>query len=124
MNIEKKILIVDDEPDITGLAEKFLKLDGYKTITCNSGKEAIEIVKQKYQDIALILLDILMPEMSGFSVLKEIKSNEKYKDIIIVMFTVLDNQIEKAREFGADGYLKKPFPGKLLLQYVKQKLSV
>ncbi|MFX0069642.1 MAG: response regulator [Candidatus Hermodarchaeota archaeon] len=124
MNFEKKILIVDDESDVTGLAEKFLKLEGFKTITCHSGKEAIEIVKEKYQEINLILLDILMPEISGFSVLKEIKSNNNYKDIIIVMFTVLDDQIEKAREYGADGYLKKPFPGKQLIKFVKQKLSV
>ncbi|TFG04526.1 MAG: response regulator [Promethearchaeota archaeon] len=121
---DKKILIVDDEVDVTGLAEKFLKLEGFKTITCNSGKEALDVLENDYNEIALVLLDILMPEMSGFTVLKEIKANENYKDIMIVMFTVLDNQIEKARELGADGYLKKPFPGKELIKFVKDKLNV
>lgn len=123
---KKTILIVDDEPDIVNLTEKFLKLGDFDTITCNNGRDAMEIVKDKHDQIALILLDIMMPGTSGYSVLKEIKTNEKYKDIIVVLFTVksFNEDIQKGKKLGADGYLTKPFSGKDLLKFVKEKLNV
>jgi DNA-binding response OmpR family regulator len=126
MSGKKTILIVDDEPDIVNLTEKFLKLGDFNTITCNNGRDAMEIVKEKYDLIALILLDIMMPGTSGYSVLKEIKTNEKYKDIIVVLFTVksFNEDIQKGKKLGADGYLTKPFSGKELLKFVKEKLNV
>ena len=119
------ILIVDDEPDIVNLTEKFLKLGDFDTITCNNGREAMEIVKEKYNDIALILLDIMMPGTSGYTVLKEIKEDEKCNDIKVVLFTVksFNEDIQKGIKLGADGYLPKPFSGKDLLKYVKEMLS-
>ena len=126
MSGKKTILIVDDEPDIVNLTEKFLKLGDFNTITCNNGRDAMEIVKDKHDQIALILLDIMMPGTSGYSVLKEIKTNEKYKDIIVVLFTVksFNEDIQKGKKLGADGYLTKPFSGKDLLKFVKEKLNV
>jgi two-component system alkaline phosphatase synthesis response regulator PhoP len=125
MTDKKTILIVDDEPDIVNLTEKFLKLGNFDTITCNNGKDAMEIVKDKYSNIALILLDIMMPGISGYSVLKEIKTNDKYKDIIVILFTVksFNEDIQKGKKLGADGYLTKPFSGKELLRFVKEKLN-
>ena len=125
MTEKKTILIVDDEPDIVNLTEKFLKLGDFNTITCNNGRDAIEIVRESYDKIALILLDIMMPGTSGYSVLKEIKTNEKYKDIIVVLFTVksFNEDIQKGKKLGADGYLTKPFAGKDLLKYVKDFLK-
>jgi len=126
MTVKKTILIVDDEPDIVNLTEKFLKLGDFNTITCNNGRDAMEIVKTSHDEIALILLDIMMPGTSGYSVLKEIKTNEKYKDIIVVLFTVksFNEDIQKGKKLGADGYLTKPFSGKDLLKFVKEKLNV
>jgi len=125
MTAKKTILIVDDEPDIVNLTEKFLKLGDFNTITCNNGRDAMEIVKESHDEIALILLDIMMPGTSGYSVLKEIKANEKYKNIIVVLFTVksFNEDIQKGKKHGADGYLTKPFSGVDLLKYVKEKLS-
>jgi len=125
MTVKKTILIVDDEPDIVNLTEKFLKLGDFNTITCNNGRDAMEIVKESHDEIALILLDIMMPGTSGYSVLKEIKTNEKYKDIIVVLFTVksFNEDIQKGKKLGADGYLTKPFSGVDLLKYVKELLS-
>ncbi len=122
---KKTILIVDDEPDIVNLTEKFLKIGDFNTITCNNGRDAMEIVRESYDKIALILLDIMMPGTSGYSVLKEIKSNEKYKHIIVVLFTVksFNEDIQKGKKLGADGYLTKPFAGKDLLKYVKDFLK-
>lgn len=119
---EKVILIVDDEPDILNLTEKFLKLGNFQTITCNNGKEAMKIIEERHDEIALILLDIMMPGKSGYSVLEEIKSNDNYKDIIVVLFTVksFNEDLQKGKKLGADGYLTKPFSGKELLKYVKE----
>ena len=113
MAAKNTILIVDDEPDIVNLTDKFLKLGNFNTITCNNGRDAIEIVEEKSDEIALILLDIMMPGTSGYSVLKEIKENEKYKHIQVILFTVksFNEDIQKGKQLGADGYLTKPFSG-------------
>ena len=125
MAAKNTILIVDDEPDIVNLTDKFLKLGNFNTITCNNGRDAIEIVEEKSDEIALILLDIMMPGTSGYSVLKEIKENEKFKHIQVILFTVksFNEDIQKGKQLGADGYLTKPFSGKDLLQFVRDKLN-
>ncbi len=126
MSEKKTILIVDDEPDIVNLTAKFLKLENFETLTCNNGKEAMSIINENYEKIALILLDIMMPGKSGYSVLEEIKANGKFKDIIVILFTVksFNEDIQKGKKFGADGYLTKPFSGKRLVQYIKEKLEM
>ena len=125
MAAKNTILIVDDEPDIVNLTDKFLKLGNFNTLTCNNGRDALEIVKEKSDEIALILLDIMMPGTSGYTVLKEIKENDKFKHIQVVLFTVksFNEDIQKGKQLGADGYLMKPFSGKDLLQFVRDKLS-
>ena len=125
MAAKNTILIVDDEPDIVNLTDKFLKLGNFNTITCNNGRDAIEIVEEKSDEIALILLDIMMPGTSGYSVLKEIKENDKFKHIQVVLFTVksFNEDVQKGKDLGADGYLTKPFSGKDLLQFVRDKLN-
>jgi DNA-binding response OmpR family regulator len=125
MSEKKTILIVDDEPDIVNLTEKFLKLGNFETITCGNGRDALEIIEERYEEIGLVLLDIMMPGTSGYSVLKTIKENEKFKEIIVVLFTVksFNDDIQKGKKLGADGYLTKPFSGKELLKYVQEKLA-
>lgn len=125
MSEKKTILIVDDEPDIVNLTEKFLKLGNFETLTCGNGREALEIIEEHYDEIGLVLLDIMMPGTSGYSVLKSIKENEKFKDIIVILFTVksFNEDIQKGKKLGADGYLTKPFSGKDLLKYVQEKLT-
>lgn len=119
------ILVVDDEPDIINLTSKFLKLGDFETITCSNGKEALKVVEDRHDEIDLILLDIMMPGKSGWEILEEIKSNEDYKDIYVVLFTVksFNEDIQKGKNLGADGYLTKPFSGKDLLKYVKEILG-
>lgn len=125
MSERKTILIVDDEPDIVNLTEKFLKLGNFETITCGNGRDALEIIEERYEEIGLVLLDIMMPGTSGYSVLKTIKENEKFKHILVVLFTVksFNEDIQKGKKLGADGYLTKPFSGKELLKYVEEKLA-
>ena len=70
--MKKSILIVDDEPDIVNLTEKFLNRGEFKTITCSNGKEALKVIEERHDEIALILLDIMMPGKSGYDILREI----------------------------------------------------
>ncbi len=119
------ILVVDDEPDIVNLTEKFLKLGGFRVITSNNAKEAMKSVEENYKDIALILLDVMMPGRSGLHVLESIKNDDRYNSILVVLFTVksFNEDIQKGKRLGADGYITKPFSGKELLKYVKNMVA-
>ncbi len=122
---KNSILICDDEPDIVSLVKRFLQLDHFDTLTCSNGKEALKTLEESYEEIALMLLDIMMPGMSGFEVLRTIKSKETYKDIKVILFTVksFKEDKEKGNELGADGYITKPFSGNELREYIKNILN-
>lgn len=117
------ILIVDDEPDILSLTEKFLKHANFKTITASNGREALDIIEKKFIEIALVLLDIMMPGISGYSVLKEIKA--KYKGIKVILFTIksFTEDIQEGKRLGADGYINKPFSGTELIKCINEHLK-
>ncbi|NVM16538.1 MAG: response regulator [Candidatus Lokiarchaeota archaeon] len=123
---KNSILICDDEPDIVSLVQRFLQLDHFNTLTCSNGKEALKSLEEKYEEIVLILLDVMMPGMSGFEVLRTIKSKETYKNIKVILFTVksFKEDKEKGDELGADGYITKPFSGNELRDYVKEILNM
>ncbi|UCD00652.1 MAG: response regulator [Promethearchaeota archaeon] len=123
--MSQKILVVDDEPDILNLTEKFLKLGGFEILTSSNAKEAMRIVEENYDDIDLILLDIMMPGRSGYSVLEEVKNNVKFKHILVVLFTVksFNEDVQKGKKLGADAYITKPFSGKELLNRIKEILG-
>jgi len=125
---EKKkhvILIVDDEPDILNLTEKFLKLGDFDTITSANAKEALRVLEERYTDISLILLDVMMPGKSGMDVLRQIKGERRYNHILVVLFTVksFNEDVQKGKRLGADGYITKPFSGKELLKSVQGMLE-
>ena len=122
---KETILVVDDEPDILNLTKKFLELGDFNTITCSNGKEAMKIIKDRSNDIALILLDIMMPGMSGYQVLETIKTDEDLKDIVVVLFTVksFNEDVQRGKRLGADYYITKPFSGKELLKKIKEILN-
>lgn len=110
-----KILIVDDCKDLQCFMVEILGDLGYKdTLTCESGKEALEIVQSSTID--LVLLDWSMPEMSGLETLKILKSMDQKKHIPVIMVTGdgdLDH-VKAAIEIGAEGYILKPINKELL----------
>jgi DNA-binding response OmpR family regulator len=121
---KRVVLVVDDEPDILNLTQKFLDLGEIETITSTNAKEAVKVIEERYDEISIVLLDLMMPGPSGYSVLEEIKNNDKYKHIKVVLFTVksFNEDIQKGKRMGADGYITKPFSGKELVKYVQSML--
>ncbi|MFW6134412.1 MAG: response regulator [Elusimicrobiota bacterium] len=119
----KKILVVDDEPDILKFVRILLEKNGYSVITAKEGSYAMEKIILEKPD--LILLDIEMPEMGGFEVLERIKENPATQRIPTIMLTGRSDTstFEKAVDKKADRYISKPFKGKFLLEKVSQVLN-
>ena len=112
------ILVVDDEPHITELIQFNLELNDYNVDIANNGKEALE--KAKSSTFDLIILDVMLPYIDGFDVLKILKRDIKYKEVPILMLTAKNSEADKVLglETGADDYLTKPFSIKELMARV------
>jgi two-component system alkaline phosphatase synthesis response regulator PhoP len=113
MSEKKRILVVDDEPDFASIVQVNLEKDGFIVEVAYDGVEALEKVKANPPDA--IVLDVMMPEMDGYAVCAELKKDEKYKDIPIVMLTAVADHVSSTRYSHADGmsmeaddYLPKP----------------
>ena len=115
----KTILIVDDEQPIVDILVYNLKKEGYNTIEASDGMTAVDIALDKKPD--LILLDIMLPKLDGFSVCKRIKNS---LNVPIIMLTAKDSEIDKilGLELGADDYITKPFSVRELVARVKANL--
>ena len=112
-----KILVVDDEPRMRKLVKDFLTVKGFQVIEAEDGEQAIDIFFEE-KDIALILLDVMMPKMDGWEVLKTIR---QYSQIPILMLTARGEAQDELQRFklGADEYISKPFSPKILVARVE-----
>jgi len=119
-----KILIADDNVPNVELLEAYLAGRDYEIDTAGDGAETLEKVKTFAPD--LILLDIMMPKLSGFEVCEKLKSNPQTKDIMILMVTALSElgDIERAVNAGCDDYLSKPVEKTGLLKRVENMLRL
>ncbi len=120
----KKILAVDDEPDILKVIFFRLKGAGYDVKTAIDGDQALEMLAQEKPD--LILLDITLPTLSGYEVCKRVKSDEKLKDIPVIFLTAStasEGFKERAEEAGAQGYMFKPFEFDVLLAEINRVIN-
>lgn len=109
----KKILVTDDEENIRLLVSNMLGKD-YDVLGASNGREAVSIARQ--QKPALILMDILMPKMDGYTACHKIKQDPLTRDIPVVMLSAIGHElnVELARQMGASDYITKPFqPGDL-----------
>lgn len=114
---QTKILVVDDEARMRKLMKDFLTIKGYQVIEAGDGEEAVEIFFQQ-KDIALILLDVMMPKMDGWEVLKTIRLHSK---VPIIMLTARGEERDELQGFdlGVDEYISKPFSPKILVARVE-----
>ena len=110
-----KILIVDDEEMIRGVLREYVEFEGYEAFEAEDGMKAVKMCKE--QDFDLLLMDVMMPHLDGFSAVKEIK---KTKDIPVIMLSARSEEYDKlfAFELGVDDYVTKPFSPKEVVAHI------
>ena len=118
-----KILVVDDEKDFIDAVRSLLEERGYSIDYANDGIGALEIVKKDKPD--LILLDVVMPNMDGMTLLKKLKEKNETKDIPVIMLTVKDGQANRNQGLvtGAYEYISKPYDSLVLLRQIRNILE-
>ena len=120
--MSKTVLIADDEPNIVISLEYLLQRDGYHVLVARDGQEALDTVQLMTPD--LVLLDVMLPRLSGFQVCQKIRENPAWSHIRIVMLTAKGRDVEmsKGMALGADLYVTKPFSTKDLLAQIRVQL--
>ncbi len=123
MTMRPIVLSIDDEHEITDLLSVYLEGHGYEVITAASGREALAIVRQRCPD--LILLDLMLPDIDGFSLCEILRSSESTAHIPVIVVTawVTDEARSVGRELGAIDYLTKPFSTEDLLKRVRRLIK-
>lgn len=120
----KKIMIVDDEPDILFTVGQMLEMSGYEVIKANDGKECIEVLNKLDSNPDLVLLDIMMPDFSGWDVAAKIKEKPKWSKIPIVFLTAKGDTMSIGMgNLAAEDYIIKPFDVKELKERVNAVLN-
>src|SRR2546422_2049530 len=112
-----RVLVVDDEPDITALVAYHLAKAGYRVITAATGRDALHTAREERPD--LVVLDLMLPGVSGYDVLAELRRREETKDLGIILLTARKDEPDRIKglSLGADDYLPKPFsPQELVLR--------
>jgi two-component system, OmpR family, alkaline phosphatase synthesis response regulator PhoP len=119
----KKIILVDDEPNIIMSLEYTFKKNNFEVFIARDGKEALELLKTEQPD--LIILDIMMPLVDGYATLEAIKKNEKLAQCKVIFLSAKNKEadIEKGLQLGADAYVTKPFSIKKLVEQVNDLLE-
>lgn len=117
----KTILVIDDDATTLKIVEHALKQAGYLVLLAANGEEGIQIAQKNNPDI--IITDVLMPNMDGFMLLKEVKHDENMRSKSVLILTSRQNVGDTFRRFGADGFLTKPVDPALLLAEIKRLLS-
>jgi len=116
-HVQERILVVDDEPDIVALVAYHLAKTNYRVSTASNGTDALSIARSERP--SLLVLDLMLPGMSGFDVLEHIRAEEATKHIAVLMLTARKEEQDRIRglSLGADDYLTKPFsPQELVLR--------
>jgi DNA-binding response OmpR family regulator len=113
-----KVLVVDDEPEITEIVEAFLSEAGYRVTVENTADAALAKARALHPDV--ILLDIMMPGMDGYEICRQLKEDKEFADTPVIFLTGKDRNDDRGRSFesGGDMFIKKPFSCERLLEIV------
>ncbi|MFH1976858.1 MAG: response regulator [Pseudomonadota bacterium] len=129
MSGKKRILVVDDEPDIVMIVKKNLEKEGFDVEVAYDGAEGLSKVKSNPPDA--IVLDVMMPEMDGYKVCSTLKSDSKYSEIPIILLTAVASHVTSTRyshydgmSMEADDYLPKPASSEQITEAVKRLLKL
>ena len=121
--MKKTVLLIDDEVELLGVVSFRLSASGYKVYSANSGKQGLKLASKYKPDV--ILLDIMMPDMDGYEVLKRLKKSKKTLTIPVIMLTAKSDEksILKASGLYDEGYIVKPFESSELLSKIEEVLQ-
>lgn len=121
--MSKKILIVDDEPNIVMSLEYAFKKKDFEVFIARDGTEALEIAGAEVPNV--ILLDIMMPKMDGYETLREIRKNKELKRTKVIFLSAKNKMadVEKGMQLGADSYVTKPFSIKKVINDVEKMIA-
>ena len=119
----RAILVADDDPDILSIVSMSLETQGYTVHKATNGREAVDLARQHHPD--LILMDMMMPFVSGYEAVSELKADATTKEIVIVGLSAkaMATDMERATDVGIDGYITKPFRIAQVLTVVESYLS-
>jgi DNA-binding response OmpR family regulator len=119
----KRVLIVDDEPDIVETVQYCLEYEKIDCLVARNGQEALKLARRENPDV--MILDVMLPGLNGYKVARLLKFDKSYRDIPIIMLTARAqaNDIRTGEETGADEYLTKPFDLEQLTARVKKHLN-
>ncbi len=123
--MSKRILCIEDEPEMIELIRLILARAGYEVLGAESGADALDLLAAN-PDIDLILLDLMMPEMDGWEVYQRLKADERTSQIPVIIVTAKAQRIDRVLGLyivGVDDYLTKPFSPKMLLESVQKILE-
>jgi two-component system phosphate regulon response regulator PhoB len=115
--LSHRVLVVDDEPDITGLVAYHLARAGYRVSTASNGTEALRAAREERPDA--VVLDLMLPGASGYDVLQELRRMDETREVGVILLTSRRDEVDRIRglSLGADDYLTKPFsPAELTLR--------
>ena len=120
---EPKILVIDDEPEITDIIETYFENIGYSVETANGGREGLDLAREFKPH--LVLLDIMMPDTSGYDVCSALKKMPELSGVPVMFLTGRDTRVDSGRRFqsGGDMFVKKPFSCERLAELVKIALA-
>jgi CheY-like chemotaxis protein len=117
-NVKHCILVVDDNPDNAFLLQTLLEAEGYRVEVAHSGIAALQQMRTARPD--LVLLDVMMPEMDGFKVVRKIRGDRRLRATPVVLITAYDESfVEYGWKLGADDFIRKPFDYKELMQRIR-----
>jgi two-component system alkaline phosphatase synthesis response regulator PhoP len=121
--MSKVILVVEDDPKSMTLTRDLLKISGFSTVQATDGKQGVSVATSTKPD--LILMDIMMPKMDGYTACHELKANPETKNIPVVMLTAVGYELNRklAQNVGAQGYVTKPFNRKELIDAISPFLQ-
>jgi DNA-binding response OmpR family regulator len=121
--MSKKILVLEDNPSMMKLARYTLEKEGYTVISAENGRDGLKLARKENPD--LLIFDVLMPKMDGFTVSRMLRFDDKFKHIPIIFVTsqVTDKDKATGKEVGGDVYLTKPYKPEVLLEKVKELLG-
>ncbi len=117
---KRKILLVDDEQQLSDMVKVRLEANGYEVLTAGDGLEGLNKARSENPD--LIILDLMLPKMDGYKVCGLLKADTRYSKIPIIIFTarIQDSDMKTGEEVGADAYITKPFKSEVLLGKIRE----